>query len=152
MNKQVKLKRSSPDWDEAMGNCDAQIASIDDQKTHHDEIVGINLLPSEGDLIAAEIAVDTGSGDELDLSLFQTYVALIAACVLRGHNHVGDIVARLAPIVGADNAVHLIWLIEILSGPAADVHLWEWNKPEPGMFLHGPALHLKPELEVMPTL
>ncbi len=107
----------------------------------------INLIPDEKDFAAAQGALDRGDLDGISSSYFQHYVALIAACTQRGHRSVAEITANVAPIVGAENAVHVPWLIEILSGPACDVHLWDWDGHEPGRYFYGPALELKPALE-----
>ena len=107
----------------------------------------INLIPDEKDFAAAQHALDSGDNDSIINGHFQHYVALIATCAQRGHRSVMEIMAHVAPIVGAKNAVHVPWLIEILSGPACDVHLWDWEGHEPGRYFYGPALELKPELE-----
>lgn len=110
----------------------------------------INLLPSESDFAEAELDLDPDREETPFASgrYFQQYVALIAICVRHGHRHVADIVGQLAPIVGSQNIGHVIWLIEILSGPAADIHLWDWEKPDNHMFMHGPELQLKPGLGI----
>ncbi|NYF33804.1 hypothetical protein [Sphingopyxis sp. JAI108] len=106
----------------------------------------INLFPNDEDFAVAERALDDGEDSYISSNYFQHYVALVAVCVRRGHRQVADIVARLSPIVGAKNAVHIPWLIEILSGPACDVHLWDWDGDEPGGRFYGPSLDLKDEL------
>ena len=107
----------------------------------------IDLIPSEQDFTAAREALDAGDDGYVSGSYFQDYIALIAACVQRGHRSIVDIMAQVAPLVGAQNAVHVPWLIEILSGPACDVHLWDWDGREPGRYFYGPSIELKPELE-----
>ena len=107
----------------------------------------INLIPDGKDFAAAQRALDGSDDGGISNSYFQHYVALIAACTQRGHSSITEIMAHVAPIVGAKNAEHVPWLIEILSGPACDVHLWDWDGNEPGRYLCGPALELKPELE-----
>lgn len=110
----------------------------------------INLFPDDKDFAAAERALDQEDDGYISRSYFQHYVALIAVCVKRGHCQVADIVAQLAPIVGVHNAAHIPWLIEILSGPACDVHLWDWDGNEPGGCFYGPSLDLKDELRSSP--
>lgn len=112
----------------------------------------INLFPTDEDFAAAERALDDGEDGYISSTYFQHYVALIAVCVRRGHCQVADIVARLSPIVGAKNAVHIPWLIEILSGPACDVHLWDWDGHGPGGSFYGPSLELKDELHSSPPI
>lgn len=120
---------------------------ISDQKPVSDCSFPINLLPDDKDFAAAQRALDNGGDDYIDLHHFQHYVALIAVCMQRGHRTMAEVMAHVAPLVGATNAMHVPWLIEILSGPANDVHLWDWDGHEPGKRFYGPVLELKPELE-----
>lgn len=106
----------------------------------------INLIPNREDFAAAQRALDSGDDGYISGSYFQNYVALIAACTQRGHRSMAEIMAHVAPIVGAENAVHIPWLIQILSGPAYDVHLWDWDGQEPDRYFYGPTLELKPSL------
>ncbi|WP_447750841.1 hypothetical protein [Sphingopyxis fribergensis] len=107
----------------------------------------INLIPDAQDFASASTALDGGEEGYGSGTYFQHYIALIAACVQRGHRSVLDIMAQVAPLVGAQNAAHVPWLIEILSGPACDVHLWDWEGHEAGRYFYGPSIELKPELE-----
>lgn len=107
----------------------------------------INLIPNEQDFASANTALDERDEGYVSGTYFQHYIALIAACVQRGHRSVTDIMAQVAPLVGAQNAAHLPWLIEILSGPACDVHLWDMEGHEAGRYFYGPSIELKPELE-----
>lgn len=107
----------------------------------------INLLPTAWDFTAAREALDTGDDGYVNGSYFQDYIALIATCVQRGHRSVVDIMAQVAPLVRAHNAAHVPWLIEILSGPACDVHLWDMHGHETGRYFYGPSIELKPELK-----
>lgn len=102
----------------------------------------INILPQLSDFEDAEATLGNGRIADVDCTYFQYYIALIATCVRRGHSHVSDIMAQIAPIVGSKNAEHLVWLIDILSGPANDVHLWDWNGPAAGKGSYGPDLFL----------
>jgi hypothetical protein len=107
----------------------------------------LNLLPDEQDFRVAEKALSGEHVGEIDNTYFQHYVALIATCVQQGDRHVGEIMARVAPIIGAKSASHLAWFIDILTGPAQDVHLWYLEEHEQGMSLYGPAMYLQPALE-----
>lgn len=123
------------------------MTSISDQNPIPDSAFPISILPDKSDFAAARGALDGVDDGYVSSSYFQHYLALIVTCVQRGHRTMADIMAHVAPLVGPKNAVHLPWLIEILSGPACDVHLWEWNGPEQGRHFYGPMLELKPELE-----
>lgn len=107
----------------------------------------INIFPTEEDFTCAEMALDMGDVENVNLRYFQHYVALIAMCVRRGHKHVADIVGQLAPLIGSENADHVIWLIEVLSGPASDVHFWDEEGADWGKQSRGSAIYLKPELD-----
>lgn len=121
--------------------------NISDQDQISDCAFPISLIPDEQDFIAARIALYDGEHECISGDYFQHYVAMIATCVRRGHRSVADIVAQIAPVVGADNAAHLPWLMQILSGPARDVHLWDWEGHDAGRCFYGPTIELKLELE-----
>lgn len=107
----------------------------------------ISIMPNENDFAAANMALFDGEMDYISSTYFQHYIALIATCIQRGHRTMAEIMAYVAPLVGAENAVHVPWLIEILSGPASDVHLWDSDGPERGGYFYGPGFELKEVLE-----
>lgn len=146
--KQIKTPPASNEPDQLVAAAlAAHVAPDDNSGRHSKETFRINLIPCEQDFASASTALDEGEDGYVSSAYFQHYIALIAICVQRGHRSVVDIMAQVAPLVGAQNAAHLPWLIKILSGPACDVHLWDWDGHEPGEYFYGPSIELKPELE-----
>lgn len=147
LNKQMKTSSASSKPDQlAAAVLAAQVASDEGSEGHLEEAFPINLLPTANHFIAANKVLDERHDGYASDSVFQNYIALIAICVQRGHRSIVDIVAQVAPLVGAHNAPHVPWLIEILSGPACDAHLWDWEGFDKGGCFYGPTIELKTEL------
>lgn len=108
----------------------------------------INLMPSSDCFAMAEMLLDEKQPRHEHIFWFQPLVALIITCIRRGHNRSADIAARVAAVVGPKHAPHILWLIDILSGPAIDAHPWDHVIEEDFVHLHGLPLELSPDLVI----
>lgn len=91
-------------------------------------------------------ALDNDKPEEISGLMFQQLVALITIAIYRGDDRIADLVRSLSPILGKKHAPHLVWFFEILSGPACEINLWDWQPVKGPTFLSGAVLYLNPPM------